>query len=437
MAKPNLNTQNSNSKALFELAKQIIPGGVNSPVRAYEPYPFYTKYAQGSKLTDEDNNTYTDYCNAYGALLLGHTNPQIIDAATKQLTKGTLYGTPTKQEIKLTQKIQTTTPTMQMIRLVNSGTEATMHTIRTARAYTNKNKIIKLEGNYHGAHDTLLVQAGSATTTHSTPTSPGIPPQTTQNTITLPYNNTEKLEQTIKEQANQIAALIIEPIMANAGLILPQKNYLQQVRKLTAQNNIVLIFDEIITGYRVSIGGAQQHYNIEPDMTTLGKVLGGGFPIAAFGGKKQIMQNISPQGKTYQAGTYNANPISTTTANTTLNILTQNQNTIYPQLEKNCQELTKALKDYSENYHLETQVYNIASMFQIFFSSQPVTDMASAKQSDTKKFQTYFKELLKQGIFIPPSQFECCFISTAHTKKDLQQTIEAFDKALHTVVNVN
>jgi glutamate-1-semialdehyde 2,1-aminomutase len=225
--------------------------------------------------------------------------------------------------------------------------------------------------------------------------------------------------------------------MANAGLILPKKNYLEYVRKITQQNDIVLIFDEIITGYRVSIGGAQLHYGIEPDMTTLGKVLGGGFPIAAFGGKNQIMQNTSPQGKTYQAGTYNANPISTTTANTTLNILTQNQNTIYPQLEKNCQELTKALKDYSENYHLETQVYNIASMFQIFFSSQPVTDMASAKQSDTKKFQTYFKELLKQGIFIPPSQFECCFISTAHTKKDLQQTIEAFDKALHTVVNVN
>ncbi|MCW4044391.1 MAG: glutamate-1-semialdehyde 2,1-aminomutase [Candidatus Bathyarchaeota archaeon] len=428
MVEPKLS---SKSKELFERAKKVLPGGVNSPVRAFEPYPFFVNRAKGSRLYSVDGDSFIDYCMAYGALLLGHAYSEVVNAVEAQLRKGTLYGAPTALEIDLAELVQKASPCVEMLRLVNSGTEATMHAIRAARGFSGKKKIIKFEGCYHGAHDNVLVKAGSGATTFGSPTSPGIPEETTQNTIVIPYNNFQALEETIKRESHDVAAVIIEPVLGNAGLILPMKDYLRYLRKLTEEYGIILIFDEIITGFRLAVGGAQEYYNLKADMATLGKILGGGFTIAAFGGRKEIMQNMSPLGKVYQAGTFSGNPVSAIAGCTTLQALIRGKNEIYPKLEKNCTYLKKTLADLAVDYCVEAQVHSIASMFQVFFSSQPVVDYASAKLSDTKRFQAYFQELLRQGVFIPPSQFETCFVATAHTEEDLAHTINAFDKALH------
>ena len=419
------------SKMLFERAKKILPGGVNSPVRAFEPYPFFVECAQGSKMYDADDKAYVDYCMAYGALLLGHAYPEVMDAVKNQLAKGTLYGAPTEREVEFAELIQKASPCMEMMRLVNSGTEATMHAIRVARGYTARKKIIKFEGCFHGSHDSVLVKVGSGATSFGAPNSLGIPEETTRNTIVLPYNDVEALEATFKREGNDIAAVIVEPVLANVGLILPKENYLAYLRKITSEYGIVLIFDEIITGFRLALGGAQEYFKVKPDMATLGKVLGGGFPLAAFGGKKEIMQNVSPLGKVYQAGTFSGNPVSATAGFTALSILSQKKNEIYPKLAKNCQELKKALSDLAATHKVPAQVYNIASLYQIFFTKEPITDYACTKQSNTKMFTAYFNELLKQGVFIPPSQYETCFLSTAHSQEDLKFTINAFDKALN------
>lgn len=428
MAEPNLDGRNS--KELFERAKKILPGGVNSPVRAFEPNPFFVSHAKGSKIYGADGESYVDYCMAYGALLLGHANADIVNAVSSQLCKGTLYGAPTELEVEFAELIRELFPSMEMLRLVNTGTEATMHTIRATRGFTGRKKIIKFEGCFHGSHDSVLVKAGSGATTFGTPNSAGIPEETTQNTIVLAYNSTEDLEKTFRAEGNEIAAVIVEPIIGNAGLILPKSNYLNYLRKVTQRYGALLIFDEIITGFRLAIGGAQEYYGIKPDLTTLGKVLGGGFPIAAFGGRKEIMQNISPSGKVYQAGTFSGNPVSARAGFTILKILKQKQGEIYPRLERNCAELSRALVDLASNYNVEAQINNVASMFQIFFASKEICDMETAKSSDTQQFQAYFHELLKQGVFVPPSQFETCFLSTAHTEDDIKFTVNTFDKAL-------
>jgi len=419
-----------NSKELFERAKKILPGGVNSPVRAFEPYPFFVERAHGSKLVSVDHVTFTDYCMAYGALIFGHAYPEIMDAVENQLAKGSLYGAPTEKEVEFAELISKASPCMEMLRLVNSGTEAIMHAIRTARGYTARKKIIKFEGCFHGSHDNVLVKAGSGAATFGTPNSLGIPEETTQNTIVLAYNDIEALEVTMKRHGNDVAAVIVEPVLGNVGLILPRKDYLSYLRKVTCDCGAVLIFDEIITGFRLALGGAQEHFNVMPDMATIGKVLGGGFPLAAFGGRKEIMQNVSPIGKVYQAGTFSGNPVSVSAGSTALNILVMKKNEIYPKLAKNCLELKKALTDLAQSHGLEAQVPSIASMYQIFFTDMPVHDYACAKFSDTRMFTAYFNELLKHGVFIPPSQFETCFLSTAHTEEDLKQTVNAFDKAL-------
>ncbi len=429
MVKSALDSQ-SRSRRLFERSRKILPGGVNSPVRAFEPYPFFVECGNGSKMYDSDGKVYVDYCMAYGALLLGHANHDIVNAVKEQLVRGTLYGAPTEREVEIAELISKNSPCMEMMRLVSTGTEATMHAIRAARGFTSRKKIVKFDGCFHGSHDNVLVKAGSGATTFGVPNSLGIPDDTTKNTIVLPYNDVEALENLFQTDGNEIAAVIIEPVLANVGLILPKKNYLASLRKLTSKNGTVLIFDEIITGFRLALGGAQEYFNITPDMATLGKVLGGGFPLAAFGGKKEIMQNISPIGKVYQAGTFSGNPVSTTAGYTILNILHQKKKQIYPTLEKNCVELKKALEDLSATYKLPAQVHNIASLYQIFFTKEPITDYTSAKLSDTNLFTEYFQELLKQGVFIPPSQYETCFISAAHTADDLKATISAFDKAL-------
>lgn len=420
----------SKSKALYERAKKVLPGGVNSPVRAFEPYPFFVECGQGSKLCDADGKSYVDYCMAYGALLLGHAHPDVMEAVKTQLSRGTLYGAPTEREVEFAEAISKASPCMEMMRLVSTGTEATMHAIRTARGYTNRKKIIKFDGCFHGSHDSVLVKAGSGAATWGAPNSLGIPEDTTKNTIILPYNDVEALENTFKTEGSDIAAVIVEPVLANVGLILPKKEYLSNLRKITADNGTVLIFDEIITGFRLALGGAQEFFGVKPDMATLGKVLGGGFPLAAFGGKKEIMQNISPVGKVYQAGTYSGNPVSATAGMTIINYLSNNKAQIYPKLEKNTLELKKALIDQAAAYKLPAQVYSIASLYQIFFTKEEVTDYACAKHSDQAMFTAYFHELLKQAVFIPPSQYETCFLSTAHNPDDLKFTINAFEKAL-------
>ncbi len=418
------------SEALFLRAKKTLPGGVNSPVRAFDPYPFFVDHAEGSRLFDVDGAAYVDYCMSYGAMLLGHANAEVLEAVKAQLPKGTLYGAPTELEVEFAELISKASPCMEMMRLVNSGTEATMHAIRAARGYTNRKKIIKFEGCFHGSHDNVLVKAGSGAATFGTPTSLGVPEETTQNTIVLPYNDEAALEATFKAYGNEIAAVLTEPIMGNIGLILPKKTYLPYLRKITQEYGAVLIFDEIITGFRLALGGAQEYFGVTPDMATLGKVLGGGFPLAAFGGKKEIMQNISPIGKIYQAGTFSGNPVSATAGYTILKILSERKNQIYPQLEKNASELKKALSDQAAALKLPAQVYSIASLYQIFFTDTEVTDYACAKHSDTNLFNAYFHELLKRGVFSPPSQYETCFISVAHTQDDLKFTTEALNQAL-------
>lgn len=419
-----------NSKILFEKAKKLMPGGVNSPVRAFKPYPFFTSLARGSKLYDVDGNVYIDYCLAYGPLMLGHAHPRIIEAVREQLEKGTMYGTPTEAEVKLAELVVDMVPCMEMIRLVNTGTEATMHAIRAARGYTGRDKIVKFEGCYHGAHDYVLVKAGSGATTFGAPTSLGVPEDTTKNTIVLPFNDIESFEEAIERNRNEVAAVIIEPVIGNAGVILPKEGYLQEVRKITEEEGVVLIFDEIITGFRLALGGAQEYYGVVPDMATLGKIMGGGFPIAAYGGKREIMELISPLGKIYQASTFSGNPISVTAGLATLSILVENKNTLYKRLEQMGDKIRGGLLDIVEDVGVPAQVNSVASMFQIFFTDQPVLDYEAAKRSDKARFMRYQRELMKRGVFVPPSQFETCFISTAHTDEDVTKTLEAMDSAI-------
>jgi glutamate-1-semialdehyde 2,1-aminomutase len=425
------------SKELYERAKRLIPGGVNSPVRAFEPYPFFVNRAKGSRLYSVDGRVYIDYCMAYGALILGHAHDEIVNAVKIQLDNGSVYGTPTELEVKLAELIHELYPSMEMLRLVNSGTEATMHAVRIARGFTGRKNLVKFEGCFHGSHDSVLVKAGSGAAWFGTPSSLGVPEETARNTIVLPYNNFEALEETFKREGHEIAAVIIEPVIANSGLILPARGYLEFLRKLTSDYGVVLIFDEIVTGFRISLGGAQEYYNVKPDMTTLGKILGGGFPIAAFGGRKDIMEKLSPLGGVYQAGTFSGNPISVTAGYSTIQYLIRNRSKIYPKIEGNCGKLAEALADLSRSYKLAVQVHNLASMFQIFFSPQPVKDYATVKLSDTKRFYAYFTALLKSGVFIPPSQFETCFLSLAHSDEDLEMTVEAFDKALASAASIS
>ena len=412
------------SRELFEKTKKLMPGGVNSPVRAFQPYPFFTKCAKGSRLTDVDGKEYIDYCLAYGPLILGHANPVVIDAVKAQLKCGTLYGTPTEQEVELAELVSQVVPCAEMVRLVSTGGEATMSAIRAARGYTGKKKIIKFEGCYHGAHDAVLVKAGSGATTFGMPNSLGIPEETTRNTIVVPYNDATKFEEAVKAHQSDLAAVIVEPVLGNIGLILPEEGFLETLREVTEKFSIVLIFDEIITGFRLALGGAQEHYRITPDLTTLGKVMGGGFPMAAFVGKTEIMKIIAPQGKVYQAGTYSGNPISVTAALTTLQVLRQSGKEFYAGMERKCRTVVEPLERWAFESGFKLQISHVASMFQLFFTETPVYDYATVKTSDNTKFMAYHSKLLAKGVFVPPSQFETCFLSNAHSKQDLKKTVD-------------
>ena len=424
----------SESERFFEKAKRLIPGGVNSPVRAFKPYPFFTKTAKGSHLTDVDGKEYIDYCLGYGPLILGHAAKQIVEAVKDQLDQGTLYGTPSEQEVELAELICKCVPSAEMVRLVTTGAEATMSAIRVARGFTGRKKIVKFEGCYHGAHDCVLVKAGSGATTFGMPDSLGVPEETAKNTIVLPYNDAEALEATVKKERKELAAVIVEPVIGNIGVVTPKRGYLHFLRELTEQNDLVLIFDEVITGFRMALGGAQEYYDVKPDLTTLGKVLGGGFPLAAYAGRKEIMRMIAPSGKVYQAGTYSGNPISVAAGLATVRILRNDQN-FYAKLEKKCRKLVNSLQGLSKDLSVHMQVNHVASMFQMFLTDKPVYDYASALKADSKRFLEFHKRLLGQGVFLPPSQFETCFLSSAHTEGDIERTVRCFDRALQSQGN--
>ena len=421
------------SKLLFEKASKLMPGGVNSPVRMFKPYPFFTEKAIGSKHYDIDGNSYIDYCSAYGAIIFGHRHPPIIEAVKKKLDFGTVYGTPTEAEVQLAELITDSFPCAEMVRLVNSGAEATMHSIRLARGYTGRKKIIKFDGCYHGAHDSVLVKAGSGATSFGIPTSQGIPEDTTKNTLVIPYNNVHLLHEMFMKEGDDIAAIIVEPVIGNMGVIPPSEGYLSELRRITEQYNVLLIFDEIITGFRLALGGAQEYYQVTPDLMTLGKVLGGGFPISAIAGKRKIMESFSPIGKVYQAGTFSGNTISVAAAIETINELKQKKSNLYSSLENFVNELTSSLRDLISKNQMNVQINNIASMFTVFFTDIPVTNSDGARSCDSNKFMKFHSELLKRGVFFPPSQFESCFVTASHSKEDLSKTVDAAVTALKAV----
>ena len=424
----------SKSQKLFNDAKKVIPSGVNSPVRYFEPYPFFAKKSNGAYIWDEDNQRYIDFCNGYGALLLGHRRKEVLSAVSKQLTQGTMFCIPTKSEIELSKLIIGNFPSIQKVRLVNTGGEATMTAIRLARGFTKKKKIIKFEGCYHGAHDSVLVKAGSGSAHNGISVSDGGLDEISKNTLVVQYNNSEELERIISKNKD-IAGVIVEPILANMGLILPEKNFLSEIRKITKDNDVPLIFDEVVTGFRISPGGAQQHFGIKPDITTLAKALGSGFAVAAVGGKKEIMDLLSPGGKVYQASTYAGNPTSVSAAIASIKTINKIKNKLYSKLEKYNTMLTHVIDDMATDLKIPHQINFISSMFQIFFTDKPVVDYTSSMNADAKKFKKMFSVLLKKGIFIAPSQFEVVFLSDAHTKTDLENTLNAYDAALKSVKN--
>lgn len=425
--------EESRSATLYNEAKKLFPGGVNSPVRAYDPHPFFTLKGAGSKIHDVDGRSYIDYCMAYGPLIFGHAPPRIIMAVANQLALGSLYGTPTELEVKLGAALTQAYPPMESLRLVNSGAEATMHALRLARGFTGRKKIVKFEGCYHGAHDSVLVKAGSSAAEPTTAGSLGVLEEVVENTVVVGYNDLEALERVLRTVGGEVAAVIIEPVMGNIGVVPPRKGYLKGVKALTEECGALLIFDEVITGFRLAFGGAQEFYGVKPDLTTLGKILGGGLPLAAFGGRREIMEHISPKGGVFQAGTYCGNPVSVTAALETLAILSKGREEIYPRLRRLGETFRRGISDILRDLKVEAQVNGLESMFQIFFTPHPVTDQASANLCDKGKFMRYQRELLKLGVFVPPSQFETCFLSTAHSKEDVKVTLEAVDTAIKTL----
>jgi glutamate-1-semialdehyde 2,1-aminomutase len=419
------------SSTLFDRAKQIIPGGVNSPVRFYEPYPFFASYGKGSKIITKDHDTLIDYCLGYGAVILGHAFLDVINAVRTQLDKGNIFCVPTENEVRLVELIIELIPNIEMVRLMNTGSEATMHSIRLARAYTGKKKIVKFDGCYHGAYDYVLVNPGSSASTSSYD---GNLVESMKQTLVVPYNDINALEKLVK-QNKDIACIIIEPVLANMGLIIPEDEYLNKLRRLTEREGIILIFDEVVTGFRLSLGGASEYFGVMPDIMTLAKSIGNGFPLSAIAGKKDIIELLSPKGTVFQGSTYAGNPVSVTAGIATLEKLREVKNDLYPKLSRFSDTLSNGIKDHIRDLKLNARFYNISSMFQLFFTGGEIKNASNVRQSNQVLYKRLFDELLKSGIFIPPSQFETCFISYSHDDDDMDRTIEAFANGLTKVKN--
>lgn len=423
----------SKSEFLFERARKVIPSGVNSPVRFYEPYPFFAVSSKGSRIVTADNVNCIDYCMGYGSLLLGHAYAEVMEYVKSQIDNGSLFCVPTEKEVQLAELISKVVPCAEMTRLVSTGLEATMNAIRLARAFTKKKKVIKFEGCYHGAYDYVLVSPGSDGV--GVPTSEGSVEEVSSQTLVVPYNDTSELERIVKRNED-IACIIIEPVPANMGLIIPDKQYLNEIRKITRQLDIVLIFDEVVTGFRLALGGASEFFGIKPDLATFAKAMGNGFPIAAISGKKEIMQQLAPGGKVYQASTYAGNPISVSASIATIEMLMYSKNDLYPRIAKTCDRIVDGIKDELEELNLHFALNAIGSMYQLFFTSGKVDNAKKAHKSSLVMFKRLYDELLQSGIFIPPSQFETCFVSNAHSEDDADKTVESYNDALRKVKEI-
>ncbi|HEC2203985.1 TPA: glutamate-1-semialdehyde 2,1-aminomutase [Staphylococcus delphini] len=414
----------------FEKAEQLMPGGVNSPVRAFKsvdtPAIFMAR-GEGSRIYDIDGNEYIDYVLSWGPLILGHRDPKVIEAIHDVVERGTSFGASTLEENRLAELVIERVPSIEKVRMVSSGTEATLDTLRLARGYTGKNKIIKFEGNYHGHSDSLLIKAGSGVATLGLPDSPGVPEGTAKNTITVPYNDLEAVKYAFEEFGDDIAAVIVEPVSGNMGVVPPINNFLQGLRDITKENDALLIFDEVMTGFRVGYNCAQGYFDVIPDLTCLGKVIGGGLPVGAFGGRKEIMDHIAPSGDIYQAGTLSGNPLAMTSGYMTLSQLTPESYDYFNELGDMLEE---GLTEIFSKHQVPLTVNRAGSMIGFFLNEGPVTNFKDANKSDLELFSQLYRELAEQGIFLPPSQFEGMFLSTAHTKEDIEKTLHAFDDAL-------
>lgn len=424
--------QLTRSAELFEEAKQFIPGGVNSPVRAFKSVggtPVFMAKGKGAYMTDVDGNTYIDYVGSWGPFILGSMHPKVTDALVHTLTNiGTSFGTPIELEIEIAELLTRIVPSIEMVRMVNSGTEATMSAVRLARGYTGRDKIIKFEGCYHGHGDSFLIKAGSGALTLGTPDSPGVTKGTANDTLNAKYNDIESVKALVNENKDSVAAIIIEPVAGNTGVIPAKKEFLQALRGLCTQEGIVLIFDEVMCGFRVALGGAQERYGITPDLTTMGKIIGGGLPVGAFGGKREIMERIAPIGDVYQAGTLSGNPLAITAGLETLKVLKDDNP--YPELERKAAILEEGFRDNMNKLGLSYTQNRVGSMACLFFTDKPVENHDDAVASDVKKYAKYFQSMLDQGIYLAPSQFEAMFTSTAHSDEDLEKTIKANYTAL-------
>ena len=422
------------SRTLYEEAKRVLVGGVNSPVRAFRAVggtPRFISKARGSKIWDEDGNAYIDYVCSWGALILGSAHPKVVAAVRASVIRGTSYGAPKRREIELANLIIDAVPSIEKVRFVNSGTEATMSALRVTRAFTKRDRILKFEGCYHGHSDSLLVKGGSGMATFGTPDSAGVTKGATSDTIVAPYNDLDSVKRIFEEHPDQIAGIIVEPIAANMGLVPPKPNFLQGLREITKRFGSLLIFDEVITGFRASIGGAQKIYGIQPDLTCLGKIIGGGLPVGAYGGADEIMQLVAPTGPVYQAGTLSGNPLTTSAGIATLRELKKHG--FYEKLEKKSAQLRNGIVEAAKEAHVNVQLNQVASMMGMFFTNEPVIDYTSAKSSDTGTYTAVFNSMLEQGVYLPPSAFETIFLSAAHTQRDITKTVKAWAVAFQHV----
>lgn len=414
------------NKILFEKSEDFIPGGVNSPVRAFGSVggtPIFFKRGKGSRLIDENDKEYIDYINSWGPMILGHAHPEIIQSVKSTADYSLSFGAPTSRELSMAELIVKLVPSIEQVRLVSSGTEATMSAIRVARGFTKRDEILKFEGCYHGHADSLLVKAGSGALTFGQPSSAGVPADTAKHTHTLEYNNVQALEECFENMGQALACVIIEPVVGNMNLIVPKKEFLKRLRELCTEYDVVLIFDEVMTGFRVALGGAQSLYDVIPDMTTLGKVIGGGLPVGAFGGRKEIMQQLAPLGPVYQAGTLSGNPVAVSAGMKTLELIQQPN--FFENLSKTTKSLVDGLIDAAKASNIEFSAQSVGGMFGFYFSSQPPESFDDVMLSDREKFNKFFHLMLEQGIYFGPSAFEAGFVSSAHTVDDINQTIQA------------
>jgi len=426
----------SESKRLFAHAQNFIPGGVNSPVRAFRAVggdPLFIKKADGAMIYDEDGNSFIELINSWGPMILGHNHPMIREAVIKAMENGTSFGAPTAKEVMIAELIVSMVPSVEKVRMVNSGTEATMSAIRVARGFTGRDKFIKMEGHYHGHGDSFLIAAGSGAMTMGDPDSPGVTKGTAKDTLLAPYNDLEAIEQLVSANKGQIAALILEPVPGNMGLCLPKTGYLQGLRDICTREGIILIFDEVMTGFRLAKGGAQELFGVTPDMTTLGKIIGGGMPVGAYGGKKEIMDFVSPVGPVYQGGTLSGNPIAMAAGYTMLTYLNENPE-VYSTLNHIGAKLTSGMTKINESLGLNLSLNQLGSMYSLFFTEEPICDFESAKKSDTVRFGKYFQAMLERGVYLAPSQYESLFLSTALNEELIAKVLEAHELSLKAIL---